>query len=175
MANIGLETYSYYTTPHHVDKSLFEPTSNNETLTTTTQAPLNVTRFPNGQVSPYINMREEALYSLILICLLIQVYFTLVVYGSYKLVLDSLSLYKFLFFRFLIDKLAKVHTLESIRVQSKNSTAINTIDLGGQPNANQTSASTEQQNPNSPRHRWDEIFNAIRTLATCALTLVPKK
>lgn len=86
LANVGLEVRAYYTTPHNVDRSLFN-SSSAENATLTTQTPPLI-RYPNGQLSPYFNMQEKALYALILVCLIFQIYFTLVVYGSYQSVFD---------------------------------------------------------------------------------------
>jgi hypothetical protein len=60
-------------------------------------------------------MEEEAFYALILVVLIIQTYFTLVVYGSYRyrVYLKTAIFY----FRYLIDKNTQVHTLDSVEVK----------------------------------------------------------
>ncbi|KAI6191044.1 hypothetical protein M3Y97_00185000 [Aphelenchoides bicaudatus] len=162
LINVGLEVYIYYTTPHSTNKSLFESNAINETLPTTTQVPLNVIRFPNGQMSPYIEMQENAFYALILVAMLVQTYFTIVVYFSYK---------------YLTEKLTKVHTLGTIHGRQKPST-INTIELGGHDSSNQQGVPANQQNSGRsgrPETTWDHLFYAVRTLASCLLRVVPKQ
>ncbi|KAI6240383.1 hypothetical protein M3Y99_00470400 [Aphelenchoides fujianensis] len=72
VANIGLEIFDFYRTPHPTHEHVVSP-----------MPPQNSTRFPNGQPSPFEGMYEETLWALILLVLIVQSYVTFVVVMSF--------------------------------------------------------------------------------------------
>ncbi|KAI6206127.1 hypothetical protein M3Y94_00871200 [Aphelenchoides besseyi] len=138
VANIGLEVFEFYSTPHLTHVHNVSP-----------MPPLNTTRLPNGQPSPFETMYEETLYSLILIVIVIQAYVTFVVVMS---------------FRWVVERRNKKRVHPDVRIENEK-----TIENDGEDNRRVETAA------NQPENKWEKRFETVGVIVTCITRILPNR